>query len=578
MTLMTVKLSRLLPDPSINSRLSGYEDEIGQLADNIKAIGLILPLSVRPSGSQFYIIDGHRRHQALTMIHGEGDDPDVPVLVRDTDDKDARVLSLAANIMRLPLHPADQFEAFKAMLNEGLTRQEIATRFSLSVKDVDKRLALGRVIKPFLNAFREDVLDLDDMKALSSASSERQLEIYKTLDPQKTNGWGWQIRSALNDKAIFDNDPRVRFVGLSRYEEAGGRVERSLFSDAVRLIDGDLLNKLCEEHVPAVIEGYMAEGWSFVAREHELPKTYMSWPRVWADKQYATPEDEARFEEIEQLLEDELDTAMIESLENEADLIRDRMVRDYAPEDKAKAGVIIHADYRLGYGYVQPKALEAKADEPEKKEEKGWPAVLVAELESYATATAQLAMMREPDIADCMMIAAMYQNATPDRADKVMALHDTDRFMDVSVTAAGAEAGRLLKSFGIKGNAFWNVFAQVREMDAEKRATLRAVLVSRMLRKTDAKKAKPLFDTLKTVDLFEVWKPEAEFFARLSLAQLSEIHKELTGHGLSDMKKKDAVQIVATKAAAANWAPDWMRSAMKKGSVVQMKPKKKRAA
>lgn len=578
MTPTTVKLSQLLPDPSINSRISGYEDEIGQLADNIKAIGLILPIAVRPSGSHFMIIDGHRRHQALTMIHSDREDPDVPVLVRDTDDKDARVLSLAANIMRLPLHPADQFEAFKAMLDEGLTRQEIATRFSLSIKDVDKRLALGRVIKPFLDAFRKDVLDLDDMKALSAAAGERQLEIYKSLDPHKTGSWGWQIRSALNDKAIFDNDPRVRFVGLARYEEARGRVERSLFSDAVRLLDGDLLNKLCEEHVPAVIEEYMAEGWSFVAREHELPKSYTNWPRVWPDEQFASPEDEDRYNKIEELLENAHDDDDIDALQAEADLIDRNKVKGYSVEDKAKAGIIIYSDYRLGYGFVQPKAVESKADEPEKKEEKGWPAVLVGELESYATATAQLAIMREPDLADCMMIAAMYQNATPDRADKMLALHDTDRFMDVNVTTAGAEAGRLIKSFGIKGNAFWNVLAQVKQLTPEKRMALRAALVSRMLRKLEVRTAKPMFEALETADLFEVWKPEAEFFARLSLAQLSEIHKELTGHGLSDMKKKDAVQIVATKAAAANWVPDWMRPAMKKGSVVQMKPKKRKAA
>lgn len=116
------------------------------------------------------------------------------------------------------------------------------------------------------------------------------------------------------------------------------------------------------------------------------------------------------------------------------------------------------------------------------------------------------------------------------------------------------------------------------QLTPEKRVALRAALVSRMLRKLEVRTAKPMFEALETADLFEVWKPEAEFFARLSLAQLSEIHKELTGHGLSDMKKKDAVQIVATKAAAANWVPDWMRPAMKKRSVVQMKPKKRKAA
>lgn len=230
MSIQTVKLSQILPDPDTNSRHhSAYEIGLKQLADNIAAIGLILPIAVRPIGDGLYrILDGHRRHQALTMIHsGKLEETDVPVLVREADNADARTLSLAANIMRLPLHAADQYEAFAAMLDEGLSREEIAARFALPVKDVDKRLALGRIAKPFLDAYRKDELKVETIQILTGLSMSRQFEVLKLVAEQGRGYDDWRIRQLVNDDAIFSNNPIAKFVGIEAYEAAGGRVERN---------------------------------------------------------------------------------------------------------------------------------------------------------------------------------------------------------------------------------------------------------------------------------------------------------------------------------------------------------------
>jgi ParB family transcriptional regulator, chromosome partitioning protein len=55
---------------------------------------------------------------------------DHPVACRPAnDDIDASELSLAENIMRAPMYPADQFEAFRGLIDEGATTADIATRF-----------------------------------------------------------------------------------------------------------------------------------------------------------------------------------------------------------------------------------------------------------------------------------------------------------------------------------------------------------------------------------------------------------------------------------------------------------------
>lgn len=278
----TLKLTDLIPDMECNSRVTQNEDALKELVASIEQNGLILPLSVRPLPSGSYlIIDGHRRFDALNRIHGnKAGEVDVPVLVRHADNKDARVLSLAANIMRLPLHPADQYEAFAKMLDEGLGEQEIATRFSLPVKDVQQRLALGNLIPAFLDAYRGEDLTLDVLKKLTPLSRERQCEVYQSLDGQVSD---WRIRQILSDNAVYDVTPIARFVGLEVYEAAGGKVERSLFDDRVKLIDVELLTRLASEKVPGWTDDMKAEGWSGAYLEDQLPKGWNRWERIYAE-------------------------------------------------------------------------------------------------------------------------------------------------------------------------------------------------------------------------------------------------------------------------------------------------------
>jgi ParB/RepB/Spo0J family partition protein len=580
-TVQTVKLSQLIPDPIINSRLSGYEDELKQLADNIQSIGLILPLSVRTAGKEIYtIIDGHRRHQALRMVYsGKEEETDVPVLVRDADNADARVLSLAANIMRLPLHPADQFEAFKAMLDEGIEREKIASRFSLSLKDVDQRLALGRVGKPFLNAYRDELITLDTIEDLSALSSQRQVDIYNIIVDQggmeRVNDY--KIRNLINDKAIFENNSVVKFVGLDAYEAEGGRVERSLFDDTVRLIDTDLLYKLAEAAVPGWIERMRAEGWMFAMREPDMPKKWEKWERHYAapvlsdEAALRRQEIEARLDEIDEIDMDELDEDASEALWEEGATLRDELGEitrgapmSYTDEEKAESCCVLLEDWRVTYGLIWPKKQE-KPEEgaaPEKPEVKGWSQALIDELESHGTKAAQLALMREHDLADCMLLTTLYMDATPTSTSKPFAFNATDRFCDTQINA-GAEIGQALKSFGIKGSAFDTVLPVIMGMEGEERARLRAVLTARIMKKRHGKELDEMFKRLSTADVMATWKPEKEFFERLTTAQLEEVHKELTGKGFNTpTTKASAVAMVVTQASARNWMPKLLRAGM----------------
>lgn len=582
MTIQTLKLSQILPDPDTNSRhYSASETGLQQLADNIQAIGLILPIAVRPIGDGLYrILDGHRRHQALTMIHsGKLEETDVPVLVRNADNADARVLSLAANIMRLPLHPADQYEAFAAMLNEGISREEIASRFALPLKNVDQRLALGRVAAPFLNAYRKDQLRIETIQDLSSLSMSRQLEVLKLIDEQgglKDNGADWKVRNLINDKTIFSHNEVARFVGLEAYEAAGGTIERSLFNGVERLVNTDLLYKLAEDMVPGWIEAMKADGWMFAMREQDMPKKWDRWKQHYASPVF-TEEQTVRLAVLDQRLDelhdidpedwtDELEDEHDKITEEQHDIRRNASM-NFTSEEKAESCCVLHDDWRVTYGHIWPKA-EAVPEEGIKSaapEIKGWSQKLIDDVNAYGTVAAQLAVMREPHLADAMLIASMYQEALPQSIDRVLAYNATDRFCETDIHA-GAEIARGLKKFGLKGASFWPLVKQIAALDVGDRYELRAILVARSLRKRRGQELEEMFEHLETADVLATWKPEKEFFERLNTAQLSEIYKEVSGFALKEgIKKAEAVQMVATQAAARNWVPKVMRKAMRPG-------------
>ena len=132
--LITIPLNRLSLWKG-NVRKTGVSDGIGELAASISAHGLLQSLVVREGKRGKYdIVAGQRRYLALTALAKNGSiAKDHPIPCQHAnDDVDAKELSLAENVVRAPMHPADQFEAFRVLTDEGATPTDIAARFGIA--------------------------------------------------------------------------------------------------------------------------------------------------------------------------------------------------------------------------------------------------------------------------------------------------------------------------------------------------------------------------------------------------------------------------------------------------------------
>ncbi|MER9416494.1 ParB/RepB/Spo0J family partition protein [Mesorhizobium sp. M0306] len=257
---------------------------IEDLAGSIARRGLIQSLSVLPvvdsDGNEtgmFEVPAGGRRFRALELLVKQkrlAKTAPVPCVVRDRHSTIiAEEVSLTENIERAPLHPLDQFRAFQDMQQKGMSEEEIAAAFFVSVNVVKQRLRLASVSPVLLEVYADDGIALEQLMAFTvSEDRARQEQVWEAI----RNSWSkepYQIRRMLTETTVRTSDKRAVFVGIDAYEAAGGIVMHDLFQsdNGGWLQDAALLDRLVAEKIKEVAQEVAAEGWKWVEVAVSLP-------------------------------------------------------------------------------------------------------------------------------------------------------------------------------------------------------------------------------------------------------------------------------------------------------------------
>lgn len=134
------------PNP-YQPRQTFNESEIADLADSIRAHGILQPLVVRRAGERFELIAGERRLRAAQAA----DWRQVPVQVRDVDDRQLAELAIVENIQRKDLNAIEKAESFQRYINQyQCTQEELAARVQVdrsTVANLIRLLELPPVVK-----------------------------------------------------------------------------------------------------------------------------------------------------------------------------------------------------------------------------------------------------------------------------------------------------------------------------------------------------------------------------------------------------------------------------------------------
>ncbi len=134
-----VPVGKILPNPA-QPRLSYDEDSLTELADSIREHGVLQPILVRPSGSQFELIAGERRWRASRMAERAT----IPAIVVDFDESTALEVSIIENLQREDVSPLEEATMFRKMTETfGYSVRQLAQKLGKDKGYVENRLRLS---------------------------------------------------------------------------------------------------------------------------------------------------------------------------------------------------------------------------------------------------------------------------------------------------------------------------------------------------------------------------------------------------------------------------------------------------
>ena len=264
--IQSIALKKLVPSPRNVRKSSDVLADL-QLRADIAARGLLQNLVVRKGKrGKFEVEAGGRRLAALQALAEEGTLPEsheVTCLVIEGEESEVREVSLAENFQRLAMNPADEAQAFAAIIEAGATPEDVARRFGLTVRFVEGRLRLAGLAPCVFEALAEGTITLDMAKAYGAISDvERQAHVYAELQDAWYQITPDTIRRMVLDATVRGSDPRAILVGRDAYLAAGGRIERELFDDDaseswidVALLE-DLAHKAMEQAASKTAQEY----------------------------------------------------------------------------------------------------------------------------------------------------------------------------------------------------------------------------------------------------------------------------------------------------------------------------------
>lgn len=427
MKIRNIPLAKLVPSAN-NVRKTGAHIGIDELAASISAHGLLQNLQVRETkGGKYEVVAGGRRLAALRQLAKRkaiAKAYEVPCHV--LGDEDAAEISLAENVVRLQMHPADQYDAFKALADEGKGPEEIAARFGYTATFVKQRLKLASVSPKLLDAYRAEEMTLDQLMAFTVSDDHAAQEAAWFEQPDWNRNTA-NIRRALTAAHVEADDPRVVFIGIEAYTKAGGNVLRDLFDTGHQgyLTDVALLDRLVRDRLQAEAAKLHAEGWKWVEIVPDLDHTTTKgMGRIDAEK---LPIPEERQEEYARLTDEyndlidehgEESPEIIERLNTLFERIDELSMPEerFQPADMARAGAFIGIDpggrVAILRGLVRPgdeidSEEEATPDSSVKAAPKLLSDKLVEELTAHRTAALRALLSGNSDIALTAVVHAL---------------------------------------------------------------------------------------------------------------------------------------------------------------------------
>lgn len=243
--LLTVDLDKLKARED-QPRKNFDDDSLEELANSIKADGVIQPIVVRKVGDKYEIIAGERRFRASKLAGLEK----VPIVVKNVSDRKARELALVENIQREDLNPIEEAISLKTLMEEyKLTQQELSDIVGKSRSYIANNLRLLNLSDYIKEYLIRGELSPNQGRTLLSLETEEERKKYldkllvKEVNIRDVEKKAKQSKNKTEDIFIKDICERLTEVLDAKVKihekKKGGQIEISYLNEAdlQRIID-----------------------------------------------------------------------------------------------------------------------------------------------------------------------------------------------------------------------------------------------------------------------------------------------------------------------------------------------------
>jgi len=211
-------------------RLDMHSDTLDELAESIRAQGVVQPIVVRPIARDKYeIIAGERRWRASQLAGFE----DIPAVIRIVDDRAAIAMALIENIQRENLNPIEEARALHRLMKEfELTQQETAEAVGRSRSGVANLLRLLDLNDDVKSLLAEGEIEMGHARALLALKGNEQSEVARQVARKNLNVRAteqlvrrMQQPKSSKKKGLPKLDPNIRHLQDQLSEKLGAGVQ-----------------------------------------------------------------------------------------------------------------------------------------------------------------------------------------------------------------------------------------------------------------------------------------------------------------------------------------------------------------
>ena len=171
-----IAVSDIIPNPT-QPRHNFDEEALAELADSIRTLGVIQPITVKSTDEgRYIIISGERRWRAAQIAEIET----LPAYIREADDTNLHAMALVENVQRQDLNAIEIALSLQRLVDEcGLTQDALSEKVGMKRSTVSNYMRLLKLPNEVQLAIKEGVISMGHAKAIAGAESKKQIPLLR---------------------------------------------------------------------------------------------------------------------------------------------------------------------------------------------------------------------------------------------------------------------------------------------------------------------------------------------------------------------------------------------------------------